>query len=55
MANTIVSKEFAHNGGVARIEQKPNGGLIVKCTGCNTEKPAAATAPALSDLVNNHQ
>lgn len=55
MANAIVSKEFHHNGGTARVEQEPSGRLIVTCSGCNTIKPAPGMAPALSDLVNNHQ
>lgn len=51
MKREIVSKQFKHKGGFARVEQDRGGRLLVHCTGCRTEDFAAGMAPALAQLV----
>lgn len=51
MKREIVSKQYRHNGGFARIEQDNGGHLHVHCSGCRTEEYAAGMAPALGKLV----
>ncbi|MDI5965748.1 hypothetical protein [Streptantibioticus silvisoli] len=53
MAREIVSAQFQHNGGTARVEQDHTG-QHVTCSGCGTDTPAGGMAPALSNLVTNH-
>ena len=50
----IVSKQFQHNGGTARIEQDSGGHQYVTCSGCGTDDFAPGMAPALSKLVTEH-
>ncbi|MGK4586013.1 hypothetical protein [Kitasatospora sp. HPMI-4] len=50
----IVSNQYRHNGGIARIEMDRAGHLFVTCSGCGTEVYAAGMAPALAKLVQNH-
>lgn len=51
MKREIVSKQYRHNGGFARVEQDPGGHLLVHCSGCRIEEYAAGMAPALGQLV----
>lgn len=53
MKREIVSKQFKHNGGFARVEQDAAGHFFVHCSGCRTEQYAAGMAPALADLVSH--
>ncbi|MFD7590696.1 hypothetical protein ACFV84_35260 [Kitasatospora sp. NPDC059811] len=50
----IVSNQFRHNGGIARIEQDSAGHLFVTCSGCRSEDYVAGMAPALGRLVSDH-
>ncbi|WNI15720.1 hypothetical protein [Actinacidiphila sp. ITFR-21] len=50
----IVSKQFQHNGGTARVEQDAGGHQHVTCSGCGTDDFAPGMAPALSKLVTDH-
>lgn len=50
MKREIVSKQFKHKGGMARLEQDRAGHLYMHCSGCRVEKYHAGMAPALSAL-----
>ncbi|RPE26595.1 RapZ C-terminal domain-containing protein [Kitasatospora cineracea] len=51
----IASRQYPHNGGVARIEQDSANRLYLTCTGagCTAETPIAGMAPALAALVEH--
>ncbi|MET7795670.1 hypothetical protein [Streptomyces decoyicus] len=51
MKREIVSKQYQHKGGFARVEQDNGGHLLVHCSGCRIEDYAAGMAPALAKLV----
>lgn len=50
MKREIVSKNFKHRGGFARVEKDRAGHLYMHCSGCKVETYHAGMAPALSDL-----
>lgn len=50
----IVSKQYQHNGGTARVEQDAGGHHYVTCSGCGTDQFAPGMAPALAQLVAEH-
>ncbi|MFJ8628903.1 hypothetical protein ACIRD3_39480 [Kitasatospora sp. NPDC093550] len=50
----IVSNQYRHAGGVARVEMDAAGHYFVTCSGCRSETYAAGMAPALGTLVRDH-
>ncbi len=49
----IVSKQFKHAGGFARVEMDRAEHYFVTCSGCQTEEYQAGLAPALAALVRH--
>jgi len=49
----IVSEQFRHRGGFARVEMDQGEHFFVTCSGCQSEEYKAGLAPALAALVQH--
>lgn len=53
MKRQIVSNQYQHQGGDARVEMDSAEHLYVHCSGCCTERYYAGMAPALAALADH--